>query len=156
MGNDNYFKPTILRRIRIAVYNLSVMFVPWVYRTFYGMNIGEGTCISRKAWLDKNINPHGIHIGKYTRITGQVDIMTHDDCRRLKADVFIGDNCFLGTHSIILPGVHIGNECIVGAGAVVTKDVPSNCIVAGNPAKIIKTGIHCDKYGRLRDFKEHE
>ena len=40
-----------------------------------------------------------------------------------------------------MPGVKIGNQVIVGAGSVVTKDVPSNCIVAGNPAKIIKTGI---------------
>jgi acetyltransferase-like isoleucine patch superfamily enzyme len=40
-----------------------------------------------------------------------------------------------------MPGVKIGNEVIVGSMSVVTKDVPSNCIVAGNPAKIIKTGI---------------
>ena len=48
-----------------------------------------------------------------------------------------------------MPGVTIGDEVIVGSGAVVTKDVPSNCIVAGNPAKIIKEGIHTTKYGKL-------
>ena len=47
-------------------------------------------------------------------------------------------------------GVKIGNEVIVGAGAVVTKDVPSNTIVAGNPAKIIKTDIRTKKYGQLQ------
>ena len=50
----------------------------------------------------------------------------------------IGNNVFIGMKSTILKGVHIGNNVIVGAGSVVVKDVPDNCIVAGNPAKIIR------------------
>ncbi len=46
-------------------------------------------------------------------------------------------------------GVTIGDEVIVGSGAIVTKDVPSNCIVAGNPARIIRRNIHTDNYGML-------
>jgi len=46
-------------------------------------------------------------------------------------------------------GVNIGDEVVVGAGSVVTKDVPSNCIVAGNPAIIIKRNIKTKKYGQL-------
>lgn len=46
-------------------------------------------------------------------------------------------------------GVRIGDEVIVGAGSVVTKDVPSNSIVAGNPARIIRQGITTRKYGQL-------
>jgi len=103
------------------------------------MDIGEGVQISRKAELDRGIYPRGVHIGDYTRIAS-AQILTHDDCRGLKADVYIGRNCFLASRSIILPGVHIGDEVIVGAGAIVTKDVPSNTIVAGNPAKVIKGG----------------
>ena len=49
----------------------------------------------------------------------------------------------------ILPGVHIGDNVIVGMGAVVTKDVPNNCIVAGNPARIIRENIKVGKYGVL-------
>lgn len=45
--------------------------------------------------------------------------------------------------------VKIGDEVIVGAGAIVTKDVPSNCIVVGNPARVIKQNIHTGKYGYL-------
>lgn len=48
---------------------------------------------------------------------------------------------FIGANSLILKGVHIGARSIVGAGSVVTKDVPSDTIVAGNPAKIIKTKL---------------
>lgn len=113
------------------------------------MHIGEGTIISRRARLDRGVNPKGIHIGEYTFITGRVVVLAHDDCRKLKADTYIGNNCFIGINSIIMPGVRIGNEVIVGAGSVVTKDAPNNCIIAGNPAKIIRTGIHCGKYGRL-------
>jgi acetyltransferase-like isoleucine patch superfamily enzyme len=116
------------------------------------MDIGEGTLISRKASLDV-VNPKSIHIGKYTSLASAV-LLTHDACRQMKADIFIGDNCFLGMRSIILPGIKIGNEVIVGAGSVVTKDVPSNCIVAGNPAKIIKEGITCGKLGRLISSNE--
>ena len=48
-----------------------------------------------------------------------------------------------------MPGVRIGNNCIVGAGAVVTKDVPDFSIVAGNPATIIRSGIEVGRYGRF-------
>ena len=52
-------------------------------------------------------------------------------------EIRIGDNCFIGAHSIILPGVTLGKEVIVGAGAVVTKSYPDGSIVAGNPARLI-------------------
>ncbi len=52
--------------------------------------------------------------------------------------VVIGDNVWIGGRVIILPGVHVGNGAIIGAGAVVTKNIPENAIVAGNPAKVIR------------------
>ncbi|RSD26650.1 maltose acetyltransferase domain-containing protein [Mesobacillus subterraneus] len=52
--------------------------------------------------------------------------------------VTIGDNCWIGGRAVINPGVTIGNNVVVASGAVVTKDVPDNAIVGGNPAKIIK------------------
>ncbi len=113
------------------------------------MNIGGGTIISRRARLDRGINPKGIYIGKNTFITGRVVILAHDACRKMKVDTKIGNNCFIGINSIIMPGVTIGNEVIIGAGSVVTKNIPDNCIAAGNPAKIIKTGIRCEKYGYI-------
>lgn len=52
--------------------------------------------------------------------------------------VSIGDNSFIGFGAHISPGVSIGKNCVVGARSVVTKDIPDNCVVAGNPARVIK------------------
>lgn len=52
--------------------------------------------------------------------------------------VVIGDDVWIGANALILPGVTIGSHCVVAAGAVVTKDVPDNCVVGGVPAKLIK------------------
>lgn len=52
--------------------------------------------------------------------------------------VIIGDNVWIGGKSIILPGVTVGNNVVVGAGSVVTRDVPDNVLIAGNPARVIR------------------
>jgi len=52
--------------------------------------------------------------------------------------VYIGDETWVGANAVILPGVFIGKHCIVAAGSVVTRNVPSNSVVAGNPARVIK------------------
>ena len=53
-------------------------------------------------------------------------------------DISIGDNCYIGGNAIIIGPLRIGDFAVIGAGAVVTKDVPEKCFVAGNPARIIK------------------
>ena len=51
--------------------------------------------------------------------------------------VSIGDNTFIGADTIVMPGVSVGKNCVIGSGSVVTKDVPDNCVYAGSPAKCI-------------------
>lgn len=119
-------------------------------RCVYGMCIGKNCVISWTAHLDKSINPRGIHIGNNVWILRGAIVLAHDHCRGIKADTYIGDNSVIGINSIIMPGVTIGEQCIVGGGAIVTKDVPSNCIVAGNPVRIIRTGIKV-KNGKILD-----
>ena len=53
-------------------------------------------------------------------------------------NVIIGNNVWIGANCIIMPGVNIGDDSVIAAGSVVIKDIPSKCIVGGNPAKIIK------------------
>lgn len=54
-------------------------------------------------------------------------------------DVIIEDECFIGTNSIILKGVHLGKHFIVGAGSVITKSFPAYSVIAGNPARLLRT-----------------
>ena len=63
------------------------------------------------------------------------------DKRELSVPIKIGEGCFVGYGAIILSGVEIGNNSVIAAGAVVTKDIKPSSIVAGNPAKIINTKI---------------
>jgi acetyltransferase-like isoleucine patch superfamily enzyme len=56
-------------------------------------------------------------------------------------DVKLGNRVWVGQRSTILKGVTIGNDVIIGAGAVVTRDVPANCIAAGNPARVVRKGV---------------
>jgi acetyltransferase-like isoleucine patch superfamily enzyme len=110
------------------------------------MDIGEGTAISGSAKLDKT-HPRGIHIGSYSVVTFGAAILTHDYVNQRSGDVRIGDNCFIGAHSIILPGVTIGDGCIVAAASVVARDVPARSLVAGNPARIVEHDVHTTHYG---------
>jgi len=117
-------------------------------RKFYHMDVSPSARISHAAILDKRC-ARDIHIGDGTLVTRGAVILAHDYCRILNKKTSIGKECFIGVYAIILPGVSIGDHVIVGAGSVVTKDVKSNCIVAGNPAKIIKENINTTKFGVL-------
>ena len=66
------------------------------------------------------------------------DRKAHKNDKTKSSPVVIGDDVFIGARSIILKGVTIGNHSVVGAGSVVSKDVPPDCVVAGNPAIIVK------------------
>ncbi len=105
------------------------------------MDIGKNCRIAHTAHLDKSINPKGIHIGNETWILREAMILAHDHCRGIKANVIIGDDCVVGIRSIVMPGISIGNQVVIGGGSVVTKSFPSNCVIAGNPAKIVREGI---------------
>lgn len=93
-----------------------------------------------------------IKIGKYTRVGANCKIIDNDfhpieleyrhkgfnEQYTHRAPIKIGDDCFIGMNSIILKGTTLGNNVIVGAGSVVHGTFPDNCIIAGNPAKLIK------------------
>lgn len=92
-----------------------------------------------------------VSIGKDVVIGGGVYVTDHDHCfddavlsvrknsNLISAPVVIEDGCFLGEGCVILKGVKIGTRSVIGANAVVTKDIPPYSVACGNPAKVIKT-----------------
>jgi maltose O-acetyltransferase len=120
------------------------------------VRLGKGKLILEEY---AQINPHcfllnfdTIKIGKNSTLAYQVMILTsanpNSPYNRLSelyppthAPVVIGDNVWVGARAVILPGVKIGNNVVVAAGSVVTKDIPDNCLVAGVPA-IVKKQIN--------------
>lgn len=130
-----------VRRFFVAMRRFSL-------RKVWGLDIHPTAEMSLSAKFDLTY-PAGIHIGAFSYVAFDVRILSHDMTRNLRAHTRIGQNCFIGGRSLILPGVTIGDSCIVGAGSVVTRAVPPNSIVAGNPARLIYTDAHLLSYGRI-------
>ena len=116
-----------------------------------GVEIGEHTEVfsPNHTMIDVN-RKYILTIGDYCKITSGVTILTHDYSRSISARVYgeyvggalpvkIGDNVFIGQNATILMGTTIGNNCIVGAGAVVKGAFPDNVVIAGNPARVVCT-----------------
>jgi acetyltransferase-like isoleucine patch superfamily enzyme len=137
-------------KLRNAV-RLFFIYIKYLFFTrVYGMNIHKTCRISFKANLDKTY-PKGINIGKDSYVAAGAYILSHDYSRNLHLNTHIGEACFIGINVIIMPGITIGDHVIIGSGSVVTKDVPSNSIAAGNPARILKSDINTKKFGQLLD-----
>lgn len=115
---------------------------PDKYARYIGVNIGNNNLIGKNHW---STEPYLITVGSNCQLTN-CKIFTHGGgnvIRHLHPDFYcfgkvkIGDYVYIGTNALIMPGVTIGNNVLVAAGSIVTKSVPANCVVAGNPAKII-------------------
>jgi acetyltransferase-like isoleucine patch superfamily enzyme len=106
------------------------------------ITIDEGTAIAHGVNIFDN-NNHPIHPDdRKIMYSSPWDSPYRRWRYSISKPIYIGKNVRIGAYVRICKGVNIGDNAIVAANAVVTKDVPSNCIVAGNPAKIVKTDIY--------------
>lgn len=103
-----------------------------------------------------------IYVGDYTMFGPNVVLATagHPINAELRkkgyqynAPIHIGKNCWLGSGVLVLPGITIGDNVIIGAGSVVTKDIPSNVVAVGNPCKVLREVSEHDKEYYFKDKK---
>jgi len=106
-------------------------------KVFIGYNCGIGG--KGKIIIGKNVCI-GSNVNIISSNHNYADFSRHIlDQGHTSKEVIIGDNVWIGSNSVILPGIHVGKFSVVGAGSVVTKNVPPYTVVAGNPAKKIKS-----------------
>jgi acetyltransferase-like isoleucine patch superfamily enzyme len=110
---------------------------------FAGAKIGRNTMISLRSKIDTRRGK--VIIGNNSLITYGCVIVSHDASAKIRKDgksgkgvVKIGNRVYLGVNSIVLPNVIIGDGSVIGAGSIVTKDIPPGVIAVGNPARVIK------------------
>jgi maltose O-acetyltransferase len=109
------------------------------FRCLYGNIYGKNVVLGDTFFVDYA----PIYLGDNCRFSFDNIVITsiHDrkDFLRVFAKpIHIGKNTWITSRCVILSGVHIGDNCVIGAGSVVTTDIPDNCFAAGNPAKVIK------------------
>lgn len=132
-----------LRSLRSALLKARRLFL----KARYGVDLHPSSALSLSARIISG-GRNSISIGSHTLVAFNTVISSRsrDGSPR---NVTIGNNCFVGGGSTILPGVRIGDHSIVGAGTVVFEDVPPNCLVAGNPGRVIRSDLQTGAYGRL-------
>lgn len=118
-----------------------------------GVRIGQRVSLQPGVVLDES---HGwlITIGDDVTLAPRVVVLAHDASTKRALGftrvgrVDIGDRTFVGGNSVILPGVRIGSDCVIGAGSVLSRDVPDGSVAAGNPARVL--GATADYLARQR------
>lgn len=123
---------------------------PWVLRKI-GCHVGKDVFIGSNVWVDTG-HAELIYIEDHAHVTGLTVLLCHkrelsgyyqgDDYAKLPyktGEIHLGKGCSTGTGTLILPGVTIGEGAIIGAGSLVTKDIPAWTIAMGRPAKVVKT-----------------
>ncbi|EKD71404.1 MAG: hypothetical protein ACD_46C00193G0005 [uncultured bacterium] len=142
--------------INLEFHKNSILKIRGISKVGYGSSI----CIYENAELIMHNNTYlagnltikcakKINIGNNCAISWNVTLIdsdfhpwsVNDVNREISETIIIEDHVWIGNNSIILKGVTIGEGSIVGAGSIVTKNVPKNCLVAGNPAKIIHQNV---------------
>ncbi len=109
-----------------------------------GLKLGKGTSILEPFFLDPD-HCYLISIGENCTLAPNVRLIAHDASTKLHLNftrigkITIGNNCFIGDSTIILPNVSIGSNSIIGSGSIVNKSIPENSVAAGNPAKVLCT-----------------
>lgn len=151
------------KKIKSKLYQLFSS--PKTYAKFLGVQIGKNSYISTKGFSSEGFL---IRIGDNVRIAKEVLLLTHGGVWSLRkvypelenfdyyGKITIGNNVYIGQRAIIMPGVTIGDNCVIGAATIVNKSIPDNSVVAGNPVKYISSTDDYVEKLLERDIKAHK
>lgn len=152
--------PSVRRTMLKVKRRLQLRADPVGFAKGLGVSVGEHCRLLGVSASTFGSEPYLVSLGEHVTVTGGVRFVTHDGGvwvfrgERPTIDVIapirVGNNVFIGLNSILLPGVTVGDDVVVAAGSVVTRDVPSKSVVGGVPAKQITT---IDEY-RTRAFAQ--
>lgn len=156
-GDLNCERPVILHNGRfikigssVKIYSHSILAAHSNHKSHGNIMIGNGVTLGEYSHIT---SLSSIYIGNNVLFGRRVTVTdnshgssTYEDMKKpplqreicSKAGVVIEDNVWIGDNVVVLPGVHIGKGTIIGANAVVVKDIPSYCVAVGNPAKVVK------------------
>ena len=140
------------RMIKLFFAPLKMLFAkmyPERYARLVGVNMGRHMRIYGSSYAMFSTEPWLVTLGNNVHIVGETVFLPHDGGTlilrsqvpdlELTQPIMVGDNVYIGLRYLIMMGVHIGNNVIIGAGSIVTKDIPDNSVAVGVPAKVIKT-----------------
>ena len=134
---------------------------PPFHANWGGKHVHFGKCVYANFNFTAVDDTH-IYVGDYTMFGPNVILATagHPILPKLRQEAYqynmpvhIGKNCWLGAGVIVLPGVTIGDNTVIGAGSVVTKDIPSNVVEVGNPCRVLREINEHDKKYYFKDRK---
>lgn len=134
---------------------------PPFHANWGGKHVHFGKCVYANFNFTAVDDTH-IYVGDYTMFGPNVILATagHPILPKLRTQAYqynmpvhIGKNCWLGAGVIVLPGVTIGDNTVIGAGSVVTKDIPSNVVAVGNPCRVLREINEHDKEYYFKDRK---
>lgn len=124
---QNWKKP-IVKEGKLTKYN-------WLVQGTRGFSLGDKTDIGAFTYIQAK---HGVVIEDYVQIGSHCSIYSASTIDNKTGKVTLKKNCKIGTHSVIMPGVTVGENSIIGAFSFVNKDVPDNVVAFGIPAKVTK------------------
>lgn len=122
------WKPPVIEEGKLTKWN-------WMVQGVKGLKLGSRTDIGAFTYINAS---HGVELGDNVQIGSHCSIYSLSTIDGKKGKVVIKENACLGSHSVVMPGVTVGKNSIIGAFTFVNKDIPDNVIAVGVPAKIIR------------------
>ncbi len=107
----------------------------WLVQNKNNLDLGYKTDIGAFTYINAK---NGVIIEDYVQIGSHCSIYSVSTIDDKEGEVVLKENCRIGTHSVVMPGVTIGKNSVIGAFSFVTKDIPDNVVAFGVPAKVIR------------------